>query len=73
MIAVFKQRLLGRRVLPGINFVLTEQEKTFTAPVYVTSSIMDYYEIVVDVDRAATPSDHSGLVGAEPTTMTRSC
>ncbi|MCB1858517.1 MAG: hypothetical protein KDI63_09605 [Gammaproteobacteria bacterium] len=51
MIAVFKQRLLGRRVLPGMGFILTEQEKTFTAPVYVSSSVMDYYEIVIDVDR----------------------
>jgi acyl dehydratase len=50
-IAVFKQRLLGRRILPGMNFVLAQQEKTFTAPVYVESSVLDFYEIVVDVDR----------------------
>jgi acyl dehydratase len=50
-IAVFKQRLLGRRILPGMNFVLARQEKTFTAPVYVESSVLDFYEIVVDVDR----------------------
>jgi acyl dehydratase len=50
-IAVFKQRLLGRRILPGMNFVLAGQEKTFTAPVYVESSVLDFYEIVVDVDR----------------------
>jgi hypothetical protein len=48
---VFKQRLLGRRILPGMNFVLAGQEKTFTAPVYVESSVLDFYEIVVDVDR----------------------
>ncbi len=51
MIAVLKQRLLGRRVLPGMNFLLIEQEKTFTAPVYVSSSVMDYFEIVINVDR----------------------
>jgi hypothetical protein len=50
-IAVFKQRLVGRRILPGINFVLAKQEKTFTAPVYVESSVLDFYEIVADVDR----------------------
>jgi hypothetical protein len=50
-IAVFKQRLLGRRILPGSNFVLAQQEKTFTAPVYVETSVLDFYEIVVDVDR----------------------
>jgi acyl dehydratase len=50
-IAVFKQRLLGRRILPGMNFVLAQQEKTFTAPVYVESSVLDFYEMVVDVDR----------------------
>jgi len=50
-IAVFKQRLLGRRILPGMNFVLAQQEKTFTAPVYVESSVLDFYEIVADVDR----------------------
>jgi len=50
-IAVFKQRLLGRRILPGLNFVLAQQERTFTAPVYVESSVLDFYEIVVDVDR----------------------
>lgn len=50
-IAVFKQRLLGRRMLPGMNFVLAQQEKTFTAPVYVEASVLDFYEIVVDVDR----------------------
>jgi acyl dehydratase len=50
-IAVFKQRLLGRRILPGMNFALAAQEKTFTAPVYVESSVLDFYEIVVDVDR----------------------
>jgi acyl dehydratase len=51
MIAVFKQRLLGRRILPGMNFVLAHQEKTFTAPVYVETSVLDFFEIVVDVDR----------------------
>lgn len=51
MIAVFKQRLLGRRILPGSNFVLAQQEKTFTAPVYVETSVLDFYEIVADVDR----------------------
>ena len=51
MIAVFKQRLLGRRILPGVNFALAKQEKMFTAPVYVSSSILDFYEIVLDVDR----------------------
>jgi len=51
MIAVFKQRLLGRRILPGSNFVLAQQQKLFTAPVYVSSSVLDIYEIVVDVDR----------------------
>lgn len=50
MIAVFKQRLLGRRILPGMNFELARQKKTFTAPVYVESSVMDFYEIVTDVD-----------------------
>ncbi|MGB7934249.1 MAG: MaoC/PaaZ C-terminal domain-containing protein [Gammaproteobacteria bacterium] len=50
-IAVFKQRLLGRRILPGSNFVLAQQERTFTAPVYVETSVLDFYEIVVDVDR----------------------
>jgi acyl dehydratase len=50
-IAVFKQRLLGRRILPGSNFVLAQQEKAFTAPVYVETSVLDFYEIVVDVDR----------------------
>ncbi|MCP3867772.1 MAG: hypothetical protein GY703_06700 [Gammaproteobacteria bacterium] len=51
MIAVFKQRLLGRRILPGGNFVLASQAKTFTAPVYVSTSMLDFYEIVVNVDR----------------------
>ncbi len=51
MIAVFKQRLLGRRIMPGMNFVLARQKKTFTAPVYVESSVLDFYEIVVNVDR----------------------
>jgi hypothetical protein len=50
-IAVFKQRLLGRRILPGSNFVLAQQERTFTAPVYVETSVLDFYEIVVGVDR----------------------
>jgi acyl dehydratase len=50
-IAVFKQRLVGRRILPGSNFVLAQQERTFTAPVYVETSVLDFYEIVVDVDR----------------------
>lgn len=51
MIAVFKQRLLGRRILPGRHFVLEKQEKMFTAPVYVETSVLDFFEIVVDVDR----------------------
>ena len=51
MIAVFKQRLLGRRILPGLNFVLAHQEKMFTAPVYVETSVLDFFELVVDVDR----------------------
>jgi hypothetical protein len=38
-------------MLPGMNFVLARQEKTFTAPVYVETSVLDFYEIVVDVDR----------------------
>ncbi len=51
MIAVFKQRLLGRRIIPGMNFALAQQEKLFTAPVYVSTSVLDFYELVVDVDR----------------------
>ena len=51
MIAVFKQRLLGRRILPGMNFVLAQQKKAFTAPVYVSTSVLDFYELVLDVDR----------------------
>lgn len=50
MIAVFKQRLLGRRIMPGMNFALARQKKSFTAPVYVETSVLDFYEIVVDVD-----------------------
>ena len=50
MIAVFKQRLLGRRIMPGSNFVLAQQQKLFTAPVYVSTSVLDFYEIVTEVD-----------------------
>ncbi len=50
MIAVFKQRLLGRRIMPGMNFALVRQKKSFTAPVYVETSVLDFYEIVTEIN-----------------------